>query len=107
RGSVMVTGGQIATDNFDIRPGRAAMRDSLTVKICQIVADIFNIPLHMVTLSSSPDTAESWDSLQHVNLVIALEQSFNVQFPPEEVAEMLSVMRIVELIEQKLAQGKP
>ena len=32
---------------------------------------------------SSPDTIESWDSLRHMNIVIALEEEFNVQFDTE------------------------
>jgi acyl carrier protein len=69
----------------------------------QIAADIFDLPLDAITAGSCPQTIATWDSLHHINLVLALEQSFDVQFLPEEIVEMLTIERIVVLIEQKLS----
>jgi len=49
------------------------MKNSILNEVRQIVADIFNLPLECITAQSSPDTIEGWDSLQQVNLVVALE----------------------------------
>ena len=57
-------------------------------KVQPIVADVMQIPLGYVTPASSPDTIETWDSLRHLNLVLALEESFGVQFSPEEIEQM-------------------
>jgi acyl carrier protein len=80
------------------------MRDSVVQQIRQIAADIFNLPMEAVTTESSPNTIENWDSLQHVNLVLALEQHFNVQFVPEEITEMSNIELIAKLMEEKLAR---
>lgn len=72
-------------------------------RVRAIVADIFNLPLDRVRADSSPDNIEAWDSLQHLNLVLALEQSFGVQFTPEEIEQLLSVELIAALIEEKAA----
>ena len=69
--------------------------------VSRIVADIFSIPLEQVSLESSPQTIESWDSLQHLNLVLAIEQEFNVQFTPEEIEQSLSVGDIMTRLIQK------
>jgi acyl carrier protein len=50
---------------------------------------------------SSPDNITSWDSLQHLNLVLALEQEFQVQFSPEEIEEILSVELAAALLDEK------
>jgi acyl carrier protein len=50
---------------------------------------------------SSPDTIANWDSLQHLNLVLALEQEFNVQFTPEEIEQILSVELAAALLDEK------
>jgi acyl carrier protein len=68
----------------------------------QIVADIFNLPQSRIEPSSSPDTIEGWDSLQHLNLTLALEQEFGVQFTPEEIEQLLSVELIADLLDEKL-----
>ena len=67
-----------------------------------IVADIFEVPLETVTPQSSPDTIGTWDSMHHLNLVLALEQEFGVQFSPEEIEQLLSVELIVALVAEKM-----
>ena len=68
----------------------------------RIVADIFNLPCEQITPASSPDTITGWDSLQHLNIVLALEQEFALQFTPEEIEQMLTVELIADLVEEKL-----
>ena len=46
----------------------------------------------------SQKTCIKWDSLNHLNLVVELEDEFGVSFEPEDIAEMKSL----EAIEMKL-----
>ena len=56
-----------------------------------------------VPASGTRDTIGGWDSMAHVNLVLALEQGFDVQVKPEEMLEMLSIELTAMLVEEKLA----
>jgi acyl carrier protein len=67
-----------------------------------IVADIFGVPLETILPGSSPDTIEAWDSIHHLNLVLALEQEFGIEFSPEEIEQLLSVELIVDLVTEKV-----
>ena len=67
-----------------------------------ILADVLQISAEEVGPESSPDTIENWDSLQHLNLVLALEQEFAVQFTPEEIEQLLSVQLTADLVTEKL-----
>jgi acyl carrier protein len=78
------------------------MIESVLDQVRRIAADIFDMPLERVTAESSPDTVETWDSLQHLNLVLALEQNFQLAFAPEEIEEMLTIKSVVTLINEKL-----
>ena len=71
-------------------------------RVREIVADVFGLPPEQVRANSSPDNIESWDSLQHLNLVLALEQEFRTQFTPEEIEQLLSVELIAALVEEKV-----
>jgi acyl carrier protein len=62
--------------------------------VCAVIADVFGVDASSVHIDSSPQTIEAWDSMGHLNLILALEQSFGVQFSPEEVAAMTSVRAI-------------
>ena len=67
----------------------------------RIVSDVFEIPEESVKPDSSPDNVDTWDSIHHLNMVLALEQEFGVQFTPEEIEQLLSVELIVALVEEK------
>jgi acyl carrier protein len=65
------------------------------------------MPVEQITLMSSPETIENWDSLNHLNLVLAIEQEFGIQLMPEEIEQLLSVEHIMALLDEKLnAAGK-
>lgn len=70
-------------------------------RIRSICADVFGLPLEQMLPESTPDTVETWDSIQHLNLVLALEGAFGLQFTPEEMEQMLSVELIAALVEEK------
>lgn len=70
-------------------------------RIIDIVARTFKVPRRSVTLESSPDTIPSWDSLQHVHLILALEEEFGVQFEVDEIVMMHSVGGIVSLVRER------
>jgi acyl carrier protein len=76
--------------------------NGLLDEVRQLAADIFSVPLEQVTLESSPDSIGNWDSLQHLNLVLGLEQAFELEFAPEEIEQMVTIETIVALVHQKL-----
>lgn len=45
---------------------------------------------------------EKWDSMRHLNLIVALELEFGVEFEPEEIAEMKSFEIIKKFLEEKI-----
>ena len=78
------------------------MTESAFDQIKDIVSDLFLVPVEEIGPDSSPDTIERWDSMQHLNLVLALEQAFDIQLSPEDIERMTTVGRIAQLIEGRL-----
>jgi acyl carrier protein len=78
------------------------MSDSIDQQVCQIAADVFGVPLAKITRESSPQTLENWDSVQHLNFVLAMEQGLNLQFEPEDIEQIQNVGAAIELVKQKL-----
>jgi acyl carrier protein len=79
------------------------MNSGIVQDVSRILADVLHLDPSTVSVASSRDTIPSWDSIGHVNLVLALEQHFDLQFLPEEMMEMLSVELIGLLVAEKLA----
>ncbi len=78
------------------------MAATIFEQVRTISADLFQVPAAQINPESSPETLESWDSVQHLNLVLGLEQEFNVQFEPEEMDRMKTIGAISDLVESKL-----
>jgi acyl carrier protein len=77
------------------------MDQTILDRVRNLISNLMRVPLEEVTISSSPSTITTWDSLQHLNLILSLEETFGLQFSPEETIELLNVETIVLLIEEK------
>ena len=53
-----------------------------------------------ITAESSPKTIETWDSMQHLNLVLAIEEKFGVQPEPEDIEQMKNIGAVAALVEK-------
>lgn len=80
------------------------MSSSTWETLRRIAGDIFNLRPESLGPESSPENIEGWDSVQHLNLVLAIEEHFAVQIEPEEFEKMNSLEAISTLVESKLAR---
>jgi len=73
------------------------MENNIENRIKNVMAAVFELTVDKINDNASPDTIESWDSLKHMNLIIALEEEFNITIPDDEVGNMLT-FGLVQLI---------
>jgi acyl carrier protein len=71
-------------------------------EIIQVVANVLEVPFESLGGTSSPETVESWDSLKHMKLVLALEEHFEIEMTESDVVEMLSVELIILSVRDRL-----
>ena len=71
-------------------------------RIKNVMAAVFEISVDEITDESSPDNVKSWDSLKHMNLILALEEEFAVTFTDDEIVEMLNYTIIYNIIGNKI-----
>ncbi len=81
------------------------MNDSVFEQVRQMAADIFRVPIEKVTPESTPQIIARWDSMQHLNLILAIEERFNLQLEPEEIDQMKSIGHITALLTRRLEQS--
>jgi acyl carrier protein len=70
-------------------------------RIKQVMSDVFNIDVNSINNDASTSNTESWDSLKHMNLIIALEEEFNIEFTDEEIIDSMNYALILNIIEAK------
>jgi len=71
----------------------------------QVMGTLLKIDPESIGLDSSMDNIQSWDSLRHMNLVLALEEEFNVSIPDEDAANITSY-RLITLVLDDLLKSK-
>lgn len=59
-------------------------------KLKQVLVAVFGIEASTINETTSVDTVEKWDSLRHLNLVLALEEEFKVALTEEQTVQILN-----------------
>jgi acyl carrier protein len=78
---------------------------SLRDRVIRVTSQVLNVPAGSITDDSSPRTVEGWDSLGHMNLMLALEEEFGVQFSDERIMQLLSVGAILQALGELSGPG--
>ena len=74
-------------------------------RLRRVMAAILKVPAESLGPDGSMDNIKSWDSLQHMNLVLALEEEFGVSIPDEDVGNITSYP-LVKLVLEELLGAK-
>ncbi len=77
---------------------RIVLMESLT-KIREIISLSFDVPAESVTENTTQADIKRWDSLGHVNLMVALENELDLGLEIEDFDKLTSVAAIVEFVE--------
>ena len=74
----------------------------IETQIKEVISKEFKIEISEISSDFSQENIVTWDSLKHLNLVVALESVFNTEFEPEEISNMYDLNSIIKLVEKKL-----
>lgn len=67
-------------------------------RIFQVVSKALSVPVSALSVNSSPETVANWDSLRHMNLIVAIEEEFNIQFSDSEITDLQSMTKILSAV---------
>jgi acyl carrier protein len=70
-------------------------------EIKQIIAEILEISVNDLNDESSSQNTNNWDSLNHMNIIFAIEEKLDVAFDDEEIMHLTSIAKILNSIESK------
>jgi acyl carrier protein len=63
-------------------------------RIREMAAEVFELPVAEIPLDASNETVEAWDSLRHIELLLAIELEFGARVTSEAMPELLSLESI-------------
>lgn len=73
----------------------------MDLKLENLLAEVMGIPTEVVTNDLAMKDLEAWDSLKHMELIVSLEQGFNLQLSFEEIVVMQSVREIRRVLKDR------
>ena len=68
-----------------------------------IMSEVFDINKDMIKNDSSTNNLVEWDSMNHMNLIVALEEEFKCDFDEDDIEIMVSFEIVKTIIENKLS----
>ena len=78
------------------------MSDEIHLRVLEMSADVFGLTADELSVESTPDDVEAWDSFAQLNLLVALEDEYAIRFDPDEIGQMSSLGAVAELVVAKL-----
>ena len=76
--------------------------EEITRRLTEIFRSVFNQPALDITPGTTADSVRGWDSLKHVELMIAVEAGFGVRFKAVELGRMRNVGDLIGRVRAKL-----
>ncbi len=73
-------------------------RDAIYEELTEIFRDIFDDEEIVLSDETTADDIEDWDSLEQINLLVAIEKKFNIKFKLDEVSHLANVGDMVDLV---------
>ncbi len=72
--------------------------------LAEVFRQVFDDPEITLKPETTADDVEGWDSLSHVNLIMAVENRFNIRFTHKEVVGFKNVGDLARCVESKLSK---
>ncbi len=77
-------------------------REEVFERLNGVFRDVFDDESIEVNDTTTADDIEDWDSLEHINLMAAVESEFGIKFSMGQVVTMKNVGEMVDIILQKV-----
>ena len=79
------------------------IKEELLQQIQEIFRDVLDDEEIVLTESATAEDVEGWDSLTHIQLIVAIEKQFKIKFTSREILSWKNVGELVDCLAAKLA----
>ena len=77
-------------------------RDEIYAKLNEVFQDVFDDEDITVNDDTTAEDIEDWDSLEHINLIVAVERAFGIKFSMGETTSLKNVGAMVDIIAERI-----
>ena len=62
------------------------------------MSKVLEIDMSTISTNASQKEISKWDSLQHLNLIVEIEDKYDISIDPEDISVMVTIEKIVEVV---------
>ena len=73
-------------------------------RVKNILSNILGVSEDEINKDSSPNTIETWDSMKQIDLVISLEEEFDIELSNEQIIRVLGYKSLVEVLKESISE---
>lgn len=73
-------------------------RNMIIEKLTEVFRDVFDDESIVINENTTSSDIEEWDSIEHINLIGAIEDEFSLTFKMKEVSGMKNVGEMIDII---------
>jgi len=76
-------------------------RHQIQRELTTVFREVFDDPSLVLRDDLTASNVEGWDSLSHINMIVAVEREFQIRFSLADISRLKDVGELISLIEQK------
>ena len=80
-------------------------REEVQAQLTEIFRKLFKNPELILNDELTAKDVKGWDSLNHINLIVATEKSFKIKFTTKEIQGLPNVGKLIDVIHNKITSG--
>ena len=77
-------------------------KEEVLGQVQEIFRSVFDDESLDISRNTAAEDIEGWDSMEHINLIVAMEKTFGIKFSIEEAGSLKNVGEMIDLIQKKL-----
>lgn len=78
-------------------------QEQVLAKLNEVFCEVFDRDDIKLTRESKVSDLEDWDSLEFVNIIVAVMETFHIKFSIEELKDLENIGALADLIVKRLA----
>ena len=77
------------------------MNNNIINRLTEVFRDVFDDDSITISPATTSADIEDWDSIEHINLIGAVEDDFGLRFKMKEVSGMKNVGEMINIISER------
>lgn len=78
--------------------------EAILARLTEVFRDVFDDDSIVISAETTANDIEEWDSIEHINLISAVEAAFGMRFQMKEVSGMKNVGEMLSILAERASR---